>query len=442
MRCVFLHFLLTLIALGAVRAQPALTLEAASDRTIYRADSNSAVYVEAKIAAPAAPDASGSAPRNIAFVLDRSGSMAGEPIQALRQAVAAALGSLDERDVVSLVLFGSEVETLVPAQRRDQIGDLDALLARIEPAGGAALYDALNQGAAQLRRYAATSSLNHLVLITDGPATKGPRERDDFTRLAGLFAREGFTLSTIGLGDEFEEDLLAAMARVGNGRFRYAAQPAMLAATLAAELAPLRAPVALEVVLQIEFGPTCREVDVTGWAPATVEGRTATYRFPHLFAGQEISVLAGARLEPNRDRAEIATVRLRWKDVTTGAFNECTRDLSAYLENDAWVVRKSVNPVVVRAAVAAVISEGMQRAIVQLDKGDYRRALRALRAARDDATFMNNDLEDAAIAGQIRQLETYLAEVQARGLNELDRKILRSGLFNQFATPTEDATDK
>lgn len=439
LKAYFLPLALASLCAGLHAQSAALALEAASDRTVYRADAVNSVYVEGTIRAP---DASANAAvRNLAFVLDRSGSMAGEPIQALRQAIPAALGMLDERDVVSLVFFGSEVETVVPAQRRDQIADLDAVLARLEPGGGAALYDALNQGAAQLRRYAASAKLNHLVLITDGPATKGPRERDDFTRLAGLFAREGITLSTIGLGDEFEEDLLSTMARIGNGRFHYAARPNALAEALQAELAPLRSPLAQDVVLRIEFGDNCRDVESEGWKSAEIEGRAVTYRFPLLFAGQEVGVLAGAKLEPRRDRAEVATVRLQWKDLE-GTAHEEVRKLSAYLESDGWVVRKSVNRGVMRAAVAAVIGEGMQRAIAQLDKGDLRRALRELRRTRDDAMLMNDDLADTQIATRIRVLDDYLAEVQTRGLNQLDRKILRSGLHNQFEPPAEEESAK
>lgn len=439
MRCVILHFLLTMAALGAARAQPVLTLEAATDRTVYFAEKKTAAYIQAKVVAAGDPAAAAvGGVRNIAFVLDRSGSMAGERMQALRQAVAAALASLEDSDVVSVVLFGSEVETLLPARRRDQIGAVDDLLTRIEPAGGAALYDALNQGAAQLRRYAASCALNHLVLITDGPATKGPREHDDFTRLIELFAREGISLSTFGLGDDFEEDLLADLARIGNGRFRYLPDGAKLGEVLQSELAPLRKAVAREVVLRVAFGYNAIEVESAGWEPAAIENRVVTYRFPVLFAGQAVDVLAGGRFEPRRDSAEIATVTLQWQDASTGVTHEVASKLSAYFESDTWVVRKSVNPGVMRAAVGAMISEGMQKAIEQLDKGDFRRALRALRKAREDAGTMNYDLEDAQIAEQIRKLEAYLAEVQTRGLNQLDRKILRSGLFNQFESPTKE----
>ena len=442
MRTAFLSLLASVFALGVLRAQPVLTLEAATDRTLYLADTTNTVYVEAKVRAAAPPESANASVRNIVFVLDRSGSMAGEPIQALRQAMSVALGSLAERDVVSVILFGSEVETLLESKRRDQIGDLDALLAKIEPAGGAALYDALNQGAAQLRRYASTSTINHLVLLTDGPATKGPRERDDFTRLAELFAREGFTLSTIGLSDEFDEDLLVAMARIGNGHFRYAAQPAKLVEAFQAEIAPLRTPLAQDVVLTLDFAYGCDEIESVGWRPAAITERTAAYRFPFLYAGQDLSVLVGTAMRAMHISADVATVRLQWKDVATGTVHETSRKLSVVFDQSPNAVRKSVNRGVLRTTVNALVSEGMQHAIEQLDKGDFRRALRELHKTRAAATSMNADLEDAEITAKIQVLETYLAEVQSRGLNQLDRKILRSGLHNQFEIPTGEPTDK
>ena len=443
MRNAFFTLLVLLALCGSLRAQDGvLALQAATDRTVYNSNVIPTVYVEAKIVTPAQPASDGCSVRNIALVLDRSGSMAGEPIQALRQAVSSALGALAERDVVSIVLFGSEVETLLDARRRDQIGDLDTLLARIEPAGGAALYDALNQGAAQLRRYAATSTINHLVLVTDGPATKGPRERDDFLRLAELFARECITLSSIGLGAEFEEDLLAGLARTGNGRFHFAARPVELAGVLQAEIARLRTPLAQDVALSIEFYYGAEEIETVGWEIGEIDKRTVTFRLPNVFAGQDVSVMAGAVLAMHGDPCPVATVRLRWKDVATGAVHETERRLTIYFDSSGWASRKSINRDVIRAAVGAVISEGMQSAIEQLDKGDIQRALRELRRGRDKARYMNSDLEDEAIASRIQVLEAYLSDVQARGLNQLDRKILRSGLRNQFEIPTEEPKEK
>ena len=132
MRTAIISLLLMALAASAGRGQPQIALEAATDRSLYPADSRSTVYVEARIR-PIAVSADPGLPvppstvRNIVFVLDRSGSMAGEPIQALRHALVAALNSLSDRDVVSVVLFGSEVETAIEAQRRDKCTPLPGL---------------------------------------------------------------------------------------------------------------------------------------------------------------------------------------------------------------------------------------------------------------------------------------------------------------------------
>jgi Ca-activated chloride channel homolog len=448
MRTTAIFLLAAVLGTGALRAQPSVALEAATDRQFYREGAESEVYIEARIRATgsaAQQEPAAATVRNITFVLDRSGSMAGEPVQALRQAVVGAIGSLAERDVVSVVLFGSEVETLIEAQRRDQAGDLEARFAQIEPAGGSALYDALNQGAAQLRRYAGTSTVNHLVLVTDGPATKGPRESDDFVRLVEVFAREGITLSAIGLGEEFDEDLLAALARAGNGRFRFVDQPDGIAGALQAEIAPMQTVVAHDAELTVEFKGYCRGVKSHGWEPAAIADTTVTYRFPHFFADQDLAVLASGKVDSFIARNylhEVATVRLRWRDAASGATREVSKAISLHFSTDDRAVRETINAGVFRTAVGTLISEGMQEAIEFVDKGDFRRALRALRRARDDAKSMNYSLEDAQIAATIRQLETYLADVQARGMNQLDRKILRSGLFNQFEIPTAEDEGK
>jgi hypothetical protein len=339
-------------ACGLLRAQDgALALQAATDRTIY-VSGIPIVYVEAKILPQAQSPQSATSVRNIALVLDRSGSMAGEPVQALRQAVTAALGTLAERDVVSIVLFGSEVETVLEARRRDQIGDLDTLLARIEPAGGSALYDALNQGAAQLRRYAASATINHLVLVTDGPATKGPRERDDFMRLAELFAREASGFHD-GLCEEFER----ICSRTSHARQRpvhFAAKPGELAGVLQTNSASAQRSRA--DVVSIEFHQAPRRSDGPGMGE--IDDRTVTYRFPRVFCGAGLGVLAGARSSHVATRA--------------GCDRPCagmmSRPASPTLSSGAspstsWrqlAPRKSINRDVIHSAVDAISAKGSE----------------------------------------------------------------------------------
>ncbi|HVU17139.1 MAG TPA: VWA domain-containing protein [Candidatus Didemnitutus sp.] len=438
MRIPFLTLILAALPAGLAGADTAPSLTVATNRDLYLEGVPNRVYLEARVSVPPEDAATPPAPLNIAYVLDRSGGLAGEPIQSLRRAMSVALNTLGASDTVSLVLFGSQVDTLVESRHRDQLGDLDQLLAHIEPAGGSALYDALNQGAAQLRRSAGPGVISHLVLVTAGKPTKGPTEPGDFAKLAALFNREGITLSTIGVGPDFNEDLLAGLARAGGGRFRFASQPARLAEALQAETTLQRSIAARDAVLTFEFNHDCTEVKSYGWAPTTVVGTTVAVTLSQLPAGHEISVLASAQTPDGSIRCNVATVRLRWLDNVEGKPRETAVPVTVILDRSSDMVHRSINPAVIHATVTAVISDAMQKAIEQIDRGEFRRAERTLRSARADALSLNADAADPVAEARIRQLDAYLAEVQARGLSQLDRKILRSGLYNQFEPPTSD----
>lgn len=421
------------------QAESAVTLEAVTDHAYYRETSDSQVYVEARIGVPRPPGAS-AAPRNVVFVLDRSGSMAGEPIAALRAAAATAIEALAPGDFVAVVAFGSEVETPIEAQARERVTDVAARLAQIEPAGGAALFDALNQAAAQVRRHASPTTINQIVLVTDGPPTKGPREAGDFAKLAGVFADEGMQLSAIGLGPDFSEDMLAAMARAGQGHFRYVAQADGLAAALRAEIAPPATVVGYDAVLSIEFSRVGRKPRFHNWRPPAIDGQTLTWRIPRLVGDQPCAVLVSAELDAFQARFEIpafATVRLRWKNPDGRAAPELTRRVALNFTRESADIRHTLDPGVARAGAAVSLREGLQRAIEEIDKGNPRRVLRVLRDARGEIRDLNFDLEDPQITELVRRFDVFLGGLQARPPGPGDRKVFRSGLLGEVEPAAE-----
>src|ERR1051326_4516401 len=106
-----------------LHAAPGVSLDAVTDRKFYRESGDNQVYVELRVTQPPPASPVPASTRNVVFVLDRSGSMAGEPIAALRAATASTIAMLDESDFVSVVSFGSEVETVIEAQQHDDIPD-------------------------------------------------------------------------------------------------------------------------------------------------------------------------------------------------------------------------------------------------------------------------------------------------------------------------------
>lgn len=451
MRTIFLHVIrlitiATLTAFSGFAADLQLTLE--TDHRFYPEGRPSELFVEARIVVePSAIQSEElTSPRNVVIVMDRSGSMSGEPIQFLRAAVLDIVASLSARDTLAIVAFGSEVETLIPANRVDKVREMTGRIAQIEAAGGSALYDALSQGAAQIRRFAASSTSNDLVLITDGPATKGPREFDDFRGLVESFARDRIRVSTIGLGKAFDEDLLSMIARTGNGRFSYCAQAGSVAETMAALVTNHIPPVVRDLSLTVTFKDFCNELDSHGSFPAETTRSTITYQIPYLGVGQTLSLISSARIknlyaatghQPNAIQAS-----LTWSDVDPASAkprDTLNRAIALRFAAGSDIVRGSVQISAFRGAVDALIQDGMQEAIEQIDEGDLKHALKTLQRTRTRVRELTVEHDDEGLRQRLNDLDTYLTELESRGLSQLDRKILRSGVSNQFDSPSPEA---
>ena len=177
------------------------------------------LYLEAQ---PAAGAAAAPAPLNLALVLDRSGSMAGQKIRDLRQAARLTLDRLGPEDLVSLVLFDDNVDVLAAAHPAADRAALLAQLERIEERGGTQMSLGLQAGLAQLRAGLGPDRVSRLVLLTDGETW------DDEARcreLAQQAAALGAPITALGLGDEWNQALLTDLADLSGGNWEFIDTP-------------------------------------------------------------------------------------------------------------------------------------------------------------------------------------------------------------------------
>jgi Ca-activated chloride channel homolog len=174
-------------------------------------------------ATPAA--ASEAVPLNFCLVLDRSGSMKGAKLAALKDAVRRVVDTLTPQDIVSIVLFDDTVQVLVPATAAADKSALLAAVDAIEEMGGTAMSGGLAAGRAELRRYAAPERVSALLLLTDGQ-TWG--DEDQCRATARELGAEGVRITALGLGAEWNEKLLDDLAESTGGVSDYIADPAKI----------------------------------------------------------------------------------------------------------------------------------------------------------------------------------------------------------------------
>ena len=159
-------------------------------------------------------------PVNVSFVLDRSGSMKGEKIDRVRKATARALEMLGEQDIASVVIFDHRTEVLIPAAPVANQRDLQDKISRIRDAGGTKIAPAVEKGLLEIQRGGA-NAIRRLVLLTDGQTEN---EKECLLR-ADDAGRIGVPITALGVGKDWNEDLLIDMANRSGGTADYIDRP-------------------------------------------------------------------------------------------------------------------------------------------------------------------------------------------------------------------------
>ena len=161
-------------------------------------------------------------PYQLSLVIDRSGSMSGEPLLEAVRCAKHIVDRLDSTDVASLIVFDDRVKTLAPAK---PVGDRKALyaaLAHVRSGGSTNLHGGWQTGADEMLDGVKQAALSRVILLSDGNANVG--ETTDTSEIAALCAdaaEKGVTTSTYGLGRDFNEELMVEMGKRGGGNHYY-----------------------------------------------------------------------------------------------------------------------------------------------------------------------------------------------------------------------------
>jgi Ca-activated chloride channel family protein len=274
----------------------------ATDRPALVAGTDHRLTVLVRLQAPEPP--AGARPReslHLALVLDRSGSMAGVPLQEARNCARYIVDNLAPNDFATVVAFDDEVECMAPLGPAGDKTTLRAAIAAIESAGSTDLHGGWSAGAAQLAASIANSGVHRVILLSDGNANQGEQDLETISGQCRDRARNGTSTSTYGLGNDFNEDLMLAMAKAGRGNAYYGATAADLAEPFQAEFALLTSLCARGIALKVNAPDDVGVKLLNDFEP--VDGEARAWKLPDLAFGAE----AWALLEFTLPAARLST---------------------------------------------------------------------------------------------------------------------------------------
>jgi Ca-activated chloride channel family protein len=393
-----------------------------TDRAVVAADKPETAIVKVTLAADRV------APRerpaiNLALVLDRSGSMNGDKIIRAREAAVEAIRRLDARDTVSVVIYDHEVETLVPAQSAKNIEWIEGRIAQITARGNTALFGGLSQGASELRKNIRPGSVNRLILLSDGLANVGPSSPDEVGRLGAALMKEGIAVSTVGVGTDYNEDLMTRVSGNSDGNSYFVEKSEELPKIFSKELGDVLSVTASRVQLTVRFRAGATPVECIGRDGRIADG-TVTVDLNQLYGGQEKYLLVRIELAPGRDgeTRPVADAEIQYEDALHNRTARTTAAGRIRFSRDVQIVKESVNVPVATDYNLNVNALEMARAVKLADEGKKEAAASVMRESAQKLKAAASELQAPALARDAARQETRADEVGARGLEKASRK--------------------
>jgi Ca-activated chloride channel family protein len=179
-------------------------------------------------------------PKRLALVVDRSGSMSGEPLDEALKCVQHIATHLTSRDELSIVVYDTKVDVLMPLGPVVSQSAIQSAIRHVLSGGSTNLHGGWLEGARQLES-GIDNSISRVILLSDGRLNAGLRDELKIQEQCSAWQTKGVTTTTVGLGRGFNEDLMVGMAQAGGGQNYYGQQAEDLFDNFDEELSLLQA---------------------------------------------------------------------------------------------------------------------------------------------------------------------------------------------------------
>ena len=302
------------------------------------------------------------APVALALAIDRSGSMEGKPIESVKTAVGLIVDQLTEADMLSIVTFGEHVDVLMPASRVLNREVIKQHVDRIKPKGTTNLYSGMATAAEQLLNASSPQHLSRTLVLTDGEANEGIVEYHDIISEARNLRMKGMTISTVGLGIEYNEELMKGIAKNTRGNYYYIDTIDQIPEVFDKELKSIFGTVATNVGLKLRLAEGVELGRVYGYEAAK-GGRSVSIDLPDLANSETLPVLVQLSLQPHPH----ARFRVVESELTFKYFGQTERrtlhgDMVLEFSTDKDAIIGGIDPVVEQAMREKDIVANLQRA--------------------------------------------------------------------------------
>lgn len=265
-------------------------------QSLLRAGQENEVFVDVSVQA----DYLQNQARSVATVLliDSSGSMSGQKIRAARQAANAYIDRLSDRDLVGIISYSSRARVMISMQPAGMVRErAKRQLRNLYAGGGTNISAGLNQA---IQMLAGVQQAKRVLLISDGRPTEGSRSTQVLANIAANGRQQGLSFSSIGVGVDYDEDVMERIALRGGGNFYHLAQTYALNNILRQEFASMKSLAASQLALRLMPANAVHIEEVYGYEIDQL-GRSRRVDLGDLSSGEQRHVVIRLRAFAQRE---------------------------------------------------------------------------------------------------------------------------------------------
>lgn len=368
-------------------------------------------------------------PLNISLVIDRSGSMEGDKLTYVKKAAAFVVDNLTPEDYLSIVIYDTEVKVLYPSNSNINKQQVKKLIATIESDGSTNLSGGMIDGFKEVKSNFKPGYMNRVLLLTDGLANQGITEPNRLeTIVASRLKEEAISLSTFGVGADFNEDLLQNLAEFGSGNYYFISSPDKIPEIFQREMKGLLSVVAQNTKLTIELPMEVSLEKVYGYPYAILNNRIEI-NFKDLFSEETKAVLIKYTVPAKFQETVKIAAHVSYNNATMESVplieSNLMRDVKA-AENE--VARdKEYNKFVLQQIALFESNERMNEAMKAVDKGEYDKARKLV---SDNQIYLKEKRKALTGSAELQRQDSinqnYGKSIQkAETMNQQDMKMMQ-----------------
>lgn len=264
---------------------------------------------------------------NLALVLDRSGSMSDRgKMEYAKQAANYVIDQLMPSDRLAIVEYDDRITTLAHSQRVESKRWLKSRINELYPRGSTNLTGGMMQGVDELVEFYSSRGINRVLLLSDGLANRGITSPYQIKQLVRNAKRKGITISTLGLGLDYNEDLMQMIAEYGGGTYYYIESPSQMRDIFEQELGNIFATVCKDMKARLRTSRHVRDFQIYGYVSDDESSDIAN--IGNLYAGEKISLVCKLEVNPSESgEIDLGELSFDYFDVDANKSRTFTKSL-------------------------------------------------------------------------------------------------------------------